>query len=122
MENLIFTALLYLVVFGVLCNFAKTKPGKPQVNPSPITPQAEVNPVSPQAEAKHQTTSPLEVESLPDELPITSPAPVINSKNLEAIFEDREPQPQPLPVITIKSKRKKKPSLTAFIREVEALA
>ena len=123
MENLIFTAIVYLAVFGFLCNFVTTKPGKTQVNPSPITPQAEVKPVSPQAEAKHQTSSHPETETLPEELPITSPVPVINAKTLEVIFEDREPQPQPSPVIPIKSKRKKKKStLTAFIREVEALA
>ena len=113
MENIIFTALLYLVIFGVLCNFVKTKPGKPQVNPSPQTKL-----ISPQREAKPQTTSHLVENTLPDELP--PPVPVINSKTLEVIFEDREPQPQP--VITIKAKRKKKSTLTAFIKEVEALA
>jgi len=64
MENLIFTALLYLVIFGVLCNFVKTKPGKHQVNPNPQTKL-----ISPQIEAKPQTTSHLVDNTLPDELP-----------------------------------------------------
>ena len=132
MENIIFTAILYIIVFGVLCQFVKTKPAKPaNVTTSapatkPVPEQttetvAIVPPVAPKmpVERAVQATKPTIAALIKEQM--QAPTTVINATSLAAIMEDRNAtKPAIIPNKTSRNKKPKK-SLSGFLREMEAL-
>jgi hypothetical protein len=144
MENVLLTTTLYIVVFGILCQFVKTKPAKtanattatpaikavspviatttePVVIKPPVAPKM---PVEPSIKATKPTISAL----IKDQ--VNAPIAIINSQSLAAIMEDRDvisPVKASIiattPTVPIKQSRKKKTkkSIGGFIKEMEAL-
>ena len=135
MENIIFTASLYIIVFGILCQFVKTKPAKPAnattsapatkaISPvtGPITETVAIEPsVTPKmpVERAVQATKPTISALIKDQF--NAPVAIINAASLAAIMEDRNATTPA--IIPNKTSRKKKPkkSLSGFLREMEAL-
>ena len=135
MENILLTATLYIIVFGVLCQFVKTKPVKTAnatttsptikvVSPAsePTTePAAIVPPVAPKmpVERAVQATKPTIAALIKEQM--QAPTTVINATSLAAIMEDRNAtKPAIIPNKTSRNKKPKK-SLSGFLREMEAL-
>jgi len=140
MENILLTATLYIVVFGILCQFVKTKPAKtanattasPAIKPvtGQITePVAIVPPVAPKmpVEPTVKETKPTISALIKDQM--RTPTTIINAQSLAAIMEDRnattpvKPLVKTAKVTTTKMSRNKKTkkSIGGFLREIEAL-
>ena len=142
MENIIFTAILYIIVFGILCQFVKTKPAKTAnattsapatkaISPAsePITETVAIEPsVTPKmtVEPVIKATKPTISALIKDQ--VNAPVAIINAQSLAAIMEDRDVPPvktlvKTAKVTTTKTSRKKKPkkSISGFIKEMEAL-